>query len=559
VSRQTARVVQLSDSHLSARHGYFVANWAAVVEQLSADPPDLIVNSGDLSINGSDDDSDLRFAVAQHSRLPSPWRAIPGNHDIGEEPDALMLGQPIDARRVARWRRIVGPDYWSVDVGQWRLVGINGFLYGSGLADDADQHRWLTDVVESSDRPIGLFVHKPLFLVSPDEPAEPHHTFTSANRSPLAELLRGSPVRFVASGHLHQSRHVSEGGIDWLWAPSCAFPAGEALPGASTALGWIEHEFDGADWQATVVEVPRLVAHSLDSFKDNGRYQYLYQTPARPPNAADVRGDASTIGLPALGAETLHEPSWIDCDGAHNVRDLGGLPAETGWTRRGVLLRADALDALSESDVARFVDDVGLAHVVDLRSAGERAERGRGRLGDRKISYSDLDVIDDLTLAFRRDVRTAAAAAGTDPEIIIANGYVELLDTGAKAFASAIERIVAPGGTPALVHCAAGKDRTGVLVALLLDVAGVDRDVIVADYAATQERMDAIIQRLRPAAVYQNLAEEVPAFVLDARAGMMRRFLWELDRIWGGAAGYFEANGVSRQTLEEWRALFVSS
>src|SRR4029077_7038622 len=131
--------------------------------------------------------------------------------------------------------------------------------------------------------------------------------------------------------------------------------------------------------------------------------------------------------------------------------------------------------------------------------------------GETAIAYSDLDVIDDLMLAFRRDARAVAADAGTDPEIIIANGYVELLDAGAMAFATALERIVAPGGTPALVHCAAGKDRTGVLVALLLDAAGVDRDVIVADYAATQDRMVAIIERLRPAAVYQQLAGEVPA------------------------------------------------
>jgi 3',5'-cyclic AMP phosphodiesterase CpdA len=269
------RVVQLSDTHLSGRHGYFVANWRAVIDELALAPPDLIVTTGDLSINGADDDSDLRFAAAQHRRLPSPWRAIPGNHDIGEEPDALMLGQPIEARRVARWRRIVGPDRWHVDLGRWRLVGINGFLYGSGLADEVDQHRWLRAVLQATDRPIGLFVHKPLFLTEPDEEPEPHYTFTRPNRRPLSELLRGSTVRFVASGHLHQSRRATRDGIEWLWAPSCAFPAGEALPGASTALGWIEHTFDGEDWQARVINPPQLIPHDLDSFKSDGRYQDL--------------------------------------------------------------------------------------------------------------------------------------------------------------------------------------------------------------------------------------------------------------------------------------------
>jgi len=542
-----------------------VGNWARVIDQLAADPPDLIVNSGDVSINGADDDADLRFAVAQHRRLPSPWRAIPGNHDVGEEPDALVLGQPIDARRLARWRCIAGPDYWMIDIDRWRLVGIDGFLYGSGLPDEDKQHRWLTEVVESSDRPIGLFVHKPLFVVSPDEEADPHHCFTPANRSPLYDLVHCSAVRFVASGHLHQSRRATNSGIDWLWAPSCAFPAGEPLPGASNALGWIEYEFEGDDWRATVVEAPQLIARDLASFKDNGRYEYLYQTPPHPPDLADIRGEGTVMSVPTgvasapMNGEPAHEPLWIECDGAHNVRDLGGLAAEGGVTRRGVLLRADALDALSDMDVARFRDDVRLAHVIDLRSAGERLERGRGPLGETTITYSELDVIDDLTLAFRREARIAAAETGTDPEVIIADGYVQFLEVGAGAFVTAFEKIVAPGGTPALVHCAAGKDRTGVLVALLLDAAGVDREVIIADYAATQGRMNAIMQRLRPAAAYQHLAEDIPAFVLDARPGTMRRFLNELDQICGGATGFFEANGVPRTTIDRWRSLFVAA
>src|SRR5262249_57059156 len=112
----------------------------------------------------------------------------------------------------------------------------------------------------------------------------------------------------------------------------------------------------------------------------------------------------------------------------------------------------------------------------------------------------------------RRDGRASAYSSGADPDTIIATGYAELLDLGRTAFVEALDGIVAPGGTPALVHCTAGKDRTGVLVALLLDVAGVDREVIVADYAATHERMPAIMERIRSAAAYQDVAAEPPAF-----------------------------------------------
>jgi protein-tyrosine phosphatase len=254
-----------------------------------------------------------------------------------------------------------------------------------------------------------------------------------------------------------------------------------------------------------------------------------------------------------------HEPSWIELEGACNVRDLGGLPARGGVTRAGVLHRSDALDALTDADVQALVHRIGLAHVVDLRSPDEQAERGRGRLGAAGLVYSELALIDDDDVVRRRNMRAMAFAAGEDPEAIMALSYVELLERSGDRLVSALERVTMPGGSPVLVHCAAGKDRTGVLVALLLDAAGVDRDVIVADYAATQQRMPAIMARLTTAAAYQDLATDVPAFVFEARAGTMRRFLAILSDRWGGAHGYFVEAGADRTTLSRWQELFVST
>jgi hypothetical protein len=64
--------------------------------------PDLLVNSGDLSVNGADEDDDLAFALSEHGHVTLPWRAIPGNHDVGEEPEAVHLGQIIDGARLER-------------------------------------------------------------------------------------------------------------------------------------------------------------------------------------------------------------------------------------------------------------------------------------------------------------------------------------------------------------------------------------------------------------------------------------------------------------------------
>jgi protein-tyrosine phosphatase len=248
---------------------------------------------------------------------------------------------------------------------------------------------------------------------------------------------------------------------------------------------------------------------------------------------------------------------WIELEGAHNVRDLGGLPAATGSTRPHVLLRADALDALTAADVAHVAERLNVRHVIDLRSPTERAERGRGLLEAAGTTYTEVVVVEDDDLARRRAGRSAAFASGVPPDQIMADGYVELLRLGAPAFVAALDRVLAPGGLPVLIHCAAGKDRTGVLVALLLDAAGVDRHAIVNDYAATQSRMLRVMERLRSADAYRSLAERLPAFVFDALPATMVRFLDELDRRWGGAEGYFAHHGVPLVALDRWRSLLV--
>ena len=245
---------------------------------------------------------------------------------------------------------------------------------------------------------------------------------------------------------------------------------------------------------------------------------------------------------------------WIDLEGAYNVRDLGGLAvAGGGRTRHDVLLRSDALDQLSAADVERLVDGVGLAHVVDLRSAGERHERGRGRLGATGVRYTEVEVIGPDDLARRAEARAAAFARAEPAARIIADGYVELLDIGAPAFGAAFAAIAAPGGTPALVHCAIGKDRTGVLTAVLLDAAGVERDEIVADYALTGGRMAPIIERWMVERTSAGMTEQLAAFTASAAPETMEQLLDALHERWGGGAAYLEAAGQPAGLVASWR------
>ena len=225
---------------------------------------------------------------------------------------------------------------------------------------------------------------------------------------------------------------------------------------------------------------------------------------------------------------------WIELEGAHNVRDLGGLRAEGGRTRDGVLLRSDALDQLTAADVERLIGDVGLAHVVDLRSATERIERGRGPLGATPVRYTEVEVIGPDDLARRAEARAAAFAAGA----ATGAGHRRRLRRAARPRRPRPSpppsgAIAAPGGTPALVHCAIGKDRTGVLAALLLDAAGVDRDEIVADYARTSERMAPIIERWVVNNPSSGMSEQIAAFTATAAPETMDHVLTVLARALG--------------------------
>jgi protein-tyrosine phosphatase len=246
---------------------------------------------------------------------------------------------------------------------------------------------------------------------------------------------------------------------------------------------------------------------------------------------------------------------WIDLEGAHNVRDLGGLRAGTARTRAGVLLRSDALHELTDADVRILVDEVGLAQVIDLRADHERRERGRGALAGTAVSFTELEVIGPDDLARRAATRAEAFAAGLPAAQIIGDGYAELLDLGAAAFTAAFTSIVAPAGTPALVHCAIGKDRTGVLVAVLLDAADVDRDEIVADYARSGARIAPIIARWRDGESGATLSEQLAAFTALSAPETMEQTLDHLHRRWGGGAAYLQANGAAPAGIARWRRI----
>lgn len=188
---------------------------------------------------------------------------------------------------------------------------------------------------------------------------------------------------------------------------------------------------------------------------------------------------------------TSRQRSWIDLDGAVNVRDLGGLPvAGGGVTAGGVLVRADNLQGLSERDVAVLVEEVGVRVVVDLRTGAEVELEGPGPLvADPRVQMRHhslhpevgylTDVEVDQLFPWQEGERTTDA-----DEAPAVRAYLGYLRDRPDSVVGALRAIVEADGA-AIVHCAAGKDRTGMICAMTHHVGGVAWDDLVADYLAT--------------------------------------------------------------------------
>jgi protein tyrosine/serine phosphatase len=248
-------------------------------------------------------------------------------------------------------------------------------------------------------------------------------------------------------------------------------------------------------------------------------------------------------------------PRWIALEGAANVRDVGGLPTRDGRaTRSGVLLRADNLQTLLPHDVELLVEGLGLRTVIDLRTAGEVRSEGPGPLVAAGLRHVHLSLVPELGRATDVDVdrllppsgRRDRAAAWAGGPVKVYLGY---LADSPDAAVAAVRTVADPNSGTSVVHCAAGKDRTGVVIGLILDAVGVTREAVVADYAASAEVVEAVIARLRSSPTYaEDLRDTSPARHTP-HPETMADLLAELDAGWGGAAGWLTAHGLTPEEL----------
>jgi hypothetical protein len=252
------------------------------------------------------------------------------------------------------------------------------------------------------------------------------------------------------------------------------------------------------------------------------------------------RSTRAACDHPSVSTES-RAPHWIALDGAVNTRAV--VPR--------VLLRSDNLQSLSARDVRRLVEEEALELVIDLRTDVEVGLEGPGpmtvesgvRIEHRSL-YPDSGGNTDLDAG---TVKPWGSADGNESpeEPPVVRAYMSYLRRRPDSIVGAVRAIARAEGA-VLVHCAAGKDRTGVVVALALDAAGVDRDTIVNDYLATRERIDAIIARLVSSSTYRAELEGHDPQRHAPVPGTMERVLELVDERFGGSAAWLSEHGLSK-------------
>jgi 3',5'-cyclic AMP phosphodiesterase CpdA len=225
-SPSTLRIVQISDPHLSRRRPFFQHNWEQLVECLAAEQCDLIVCSGDMTIDGSDFEDELAYSAEQFRRIKQEILFVPGNHDIGNSsPDARGGETLITNDRREAYLRHFGADFWMREVGlSWRLLGLNSMLFGSGLPAEAAQDDLIRTAAGAADgRRLLVFQHKPLYLANAAEDKPTQGSLYPEHRARLRQMLSPAGEVTICSGHIHDYKTDVWGNLQQIWAPSTAF------------------------------------------------------------------------------------------------------------------------------------------------------------------------------------------------------------------------------------------------------------------------------------------------------------------------------------------------
>ena len=241
----------------------------------------------------------------------------------------------------------------------------------------------------------------------------------------------------------------------------------------------------------------------------------------------------------------------VQLNGVYNFRDLGGYPTHDGRSVRWrTLFRADGLGRLTVDDL-ETLRPIALKTVVDLRRAHELDERGRFPFEFYPVAFHHLPVMDTT---WDRELARSENLPATE---FLHRAYTAMLAEGAMRFAEAFRVLAGTDALPAVFHCAAGKDRTGLLAALVLGALGVEAPDIVADYALTQATMERFVERIRSESTDASPIDAAPKVFFAAEPAAMTRVLDDIAQNHGSVRGFVLAIGVEADVLDRLEDLLL--
>jgi protein-tyrosine phosphatase len=229
-------------------------------------------------------------------------------------------------------------------------------------------------------------------------------------------------------------------------------------------------------------------------------------------------------------------------EGAHNFRDLGGYASEDGRTVRwGLFYRSDALSELTDADLGKL-DALGIKLVCDFRSAEERAEEPDRLPADQAPALLELPILDESFSPSDFRAKILSGDLGdTDLRQMMIEGNRLFATRYAPRYAAMLERLTQPAQLPALVHCTAGKDRTGFAAAVVLRALGVPEATVYDDFLLTNhytaERIERMLWVIRLMSLFRTDPEQVRP-VLGVERAYLEAAFGEIEKRYGSFDAY---------------------
>lgn len=314
----------------------------------------------------------------------------------------------------------------------------------------------------------------------------------------------------------------------------------------------VDVESDGSGltvrWEPTIEHEIRI---GLGPTADPATHTHRLEVPAgeRVARLTDVPAGRQYVSVSYDGSVVVAAERRLRFAGAPNFRDLGGYPTATGdWTRWGVAFRSGSLHELTADDLSAF-DDLGIRTIIDLRRDDER-ERQPGQRPSRSLP---------MPSRYAEPPNMSSLRERADGERWLFDEYQAMLKDGGPVFGALLASLADDAETPAVFHCAGGKDRTGLSAAFLLSWLGVDRETVLDDYELTGSYLppaDApdIVDSMVDIGIGRSAAEGL----LSTPRWILAHALELVDDEYGGVEAYLRGPaGLTDQTLESLRARLI--